>query len=216
MSSPRTKEQLHLLKKAFAMPSVQTMMSRKSSITNACVTSLIPVVQPSLDEIEEAIRILGMTPSDVRCAYCGDPNTEWDHLRPLVLRRRPTGYISEIGNLVPSCGKCNQSKRNEYWLDWMRSKAPRSPASRNVPDLEGRIKRLHAYEAWRPAVAIEFEKIVGAEAYSAYWRKLDAIIDAMRDAQDYAGKLRKQIAAAHGATDSRAKVERDLNPGLEL
>jgi len=110
----RTEEQLRLINKAFAMPSVQTMMSRKSSITNAFVNSLIPVVEPTVDEIEEALRILGMSADDVRCAYCGDVSTEWDHLRPLVVNRRPTGYISEIGNLVPACGKCNQSKGNKH------------------------------------------------------------------------------------------------------
>src|SRR5687767_102420 len=98
------------LRACFRMPSVQTMMSRKSSITNAFVNSLIPVIEPSAAEIAEALTILGMTVEDVRCAYCGDVASEWDHLRPLVVGRRPTGFISEIGNLVPSCGKCNQSK----------------------------------------------------------------------------------------------------------
>ena len=43
-----------------------------------------------------------------------------DHLRPLVKDKEPTGYISEIHNLVPSCGKCNQSKGNKEWKAWMR------------------------------------------------------------------------------------------------
>ncbi|HEV2294471.1 MAG TPA: HNH endonuclease [Tepidisphaeraceae bacterium] len=192
------------------MPSVQTMTSRKSSITNAFVNSLIPVVEPSVDDIEEALRILGMSAADVRCAYCGDPSTEWDHLRPLVVNRRPTGYISEIGNLVPACGKCNQSKGNKNWLAWMMSRAPRSPATRKVPELAQRVARLKAYEAWRPSVAIEFEKIVGTDAYCEYWGKLDAVIEAMRGAQGYAETLRQKIAAAHGASDSRDAVEREV------
>ena len=94
-------ERAKLLSAAFRMPSVQTMVSRKSSITNAFVNSLIPVIPPTLEEIDQALQILGLEPDNVRCAYCGDPRTEWDHLRPLVLRLRPTGYISEIANLVP-------------------------------------------------------------------------------------------------------------------
>jgi len=101
------------------MPNFQTMVSRKSSITNAFVSSLIPVIEPVDQDIVDALRILGMSPDDVRCAYCGDKSTEWDHLRPLVVNRRPTGYISEIANLVPSCGKCNQSKGNKNWLKWI-------------------------------------------------------------------------------------------------
>jgi len=47
------------------------------------------------------------------------PTTDWDHLRPLVRNRRPTGFISEIKNLVPSCGPCNQSKGAADWKAWM-------------------------------------------------------------------------------------------------
>src|SRR4051812_27975243 len=114
-----------VLQAAFRMPSVQTMVSRKSSITNAFVNAIIPVVPPTVAEIAEALRILGMEAEDVRCAYCGDKSTEWDHLRPLVKARRPTGFISEIGNLVPACGKCNQSKGNSGWESWMRSMTAR-------------------------------------------------------------------------------------------
>ena len=118
MADAIDKERAKLLRSAFHMPSVQTMVSRKSSITNAFVNAIIPVVPPSMEEIEEALRILAMTPDDVRFAYCGDRSSEWDHLRPLVKARRPTGFISEIGNLVPSCGKCNQSSERAVGI-WM-------------------------------------------------------------------------------------------------
>ncbi|MFL6304101.1 MAG: HNH endonuclease [Candidatus Sulfotelmatobacter sp.] len=60
----------------------------------------------------EALRILHIDPSDIRCAYCGNKSTEWDHLRPIITNQEPTGYITEISDLVPRCGKCNQSKGN--------------------------------------------------------------------------------------------------------
>ena len=128
------------------MPSVQTIVARKSSVTNAFVSSLLPTVVPSADEIEEALLILGMHAADVHCTYCGDPTSEWDHLRPLVLNRRPTGFISEIANLVPACGKCNQSKGNKYWRDWMLGTAPRSPKQRGVADVDERVARLETFE----------------------------------------------------------------------
>src|SRR3954452_17029718 len=74
-----------LCRGAFRMPSVQTMMSRKSSITNAFVNSIIPVIPPTDAEVSEALKILGLDPTDLRCAYCGDRASEWDHLRPLVV-----------------------------------------------------------------------------------------------------------------------------------
>ena len=87
---------------------------------------------------------LGMV--EAVCAYCGGVATEWDHLRPLVVNKQPTGYISEIHNLVPACGKCNQSKGNKNWREWLFSSVPRSPKSRGVPDLDSRVSRLDEFE----------------------------------------------------------------------
>jgi 5-methylcytosine-specific restriction endonuclease McrA len=101
--------------------------SRTSSITNSFVQAIIPAVAFSADEQREALAHLGMTPDDLHCAYCGAVTTDWDHLRPLVKKKRPTGYISEIRNLVPSCGPCNQSKGASDWRVWMTGKAPGSP-----------------------------------------------------------------------------------------
>ena len=78
--------------------------SRASSITNSFVQAIVPTVEFSLEEQEKALAILGMTPNKLSCAYCGAATTDWDHLRPLVKNKRPTGYISELQNLVPSCG----------------------------------------------------------------------------------------------------------------
>jgi hypothetical protein len=190
-------EKSRLLAAAFQMPTVQTMVSRKSSVTNAFVNSLIPVIPPSIDEIAEALRILDMTAEDVRCAYCGDRSTEWDHLRPLVLNLRPTGYISEIGNLVPACGKCNQSKGNKRWHVWMRSGAKRSPAQRNFPDLEIRIARLEAYERWKDIKPIDFEKIVDGALWHGYWKEYEQLIEAMKASQRLADALKAQIRQGH-------------------
>lgn len=180
-----------MLMAAFRMPSFQTMVSRKSSITNAFVNSVIPVIPPTPDDIEEALSLLGMVPADVQCAYCGDKMTEWDHLRPLVIKHRPTGFISEIANLVPSCGKCNQSKGNKPWRDWMLGSKGLSPSNRGIADVAARVSRLDAYERWRPPTIIDFEAILGREDWDGYWalwkdvntqlRKCQEVADAMRD-----------------------------------
>jgi 5-methylcytosine-specific restriction endonuclease McrA len=189
-----------LLKSAFQMPSVQTMVSRKSSITNAFVCAIVPVDEPSVEDIEEALRILAMSPNDLRCAYCGDRSTEWDHLRPLVKNRLPTGFMSEIGNLVPACGKCNQSKGNKEWESWMRGeKAKWSPRKRGIADLEQRIERLRSYEKWKPSKKLEFEAIVGKEAWDNYWKRLQAMDQTLHECQAAAVELGKKIAEARHA-----------------
>lgn len=178
------------LLKAFRMPSVQSMVARTSSITNAFVNAVIPVVRPDTAEIAEALRLLGMEMDDVRCAYCGDLSTEWDHLRPLVLDRRPTGYISEIANLVPACGKCNQSKGNKPWREWMLGAAERSPAARGIPGTQDRVARLEAYERWRPPTRIDFETILGREAWEHYWSLHSAVIAELKECQQVADAIK--------------------------
>jgi len=85
----------------FMMPKTVNITGRSSSITNAFVNGIIPAIYPTEEEIMQSLEILGLDANDLRCAYCGDPATEWDHLRPLVKDKKPTGYISEIYNLVP-------------------------------------------------------------------------------------------------------------------
>jgi hypothetical protein len=175
------------------MPSFQTMVSRKSSITNAFVMSIIPIVPPSHTEIEQSLNILGMKPPDVRCAYCGDKSTEWDHLRPLVIKRRPSGFITEIANLVPACGKCNQSKGNKPWRAWMVSNAKLSPNGRGIADIENRISRLADYEKWRPPTKIDFASILRTDVWDEYWELCENVIAEMARCQEYAERIRSQL-----------------------
>ena len=87
----------------FKMPTSMKITGRSSSITNAFINSIIPVVLPTNEQVKEALGILGMDCDKFECSYCGSNASEWDHLRPLVLNKKPTGYISEIHNLVPAC-----------------------------------------------------------------------------------------------------------------
>lgn len=168
-------------------------MGRNSSITDSFVNGIIPVIKPTEAEIVEALALLGMNQETIVCAYCGDKSTEWGHLRPIVKDKRPTGEISEIRNLVPACGKCNQSKGNKAWLKWIRGTAKLSPMTRGIADLEERIERLKAFETWDQTAPMDIEAIVGPEDWNQYWHNLRAIESLMRDAQEHADKLRIQL-----------------------
>ena len=181
----------------FSMPSPVKITGRATSITNSFVNSIIPVVYPSKDEVHEALAILSIDPSDVRCAYCDDPSTEWDHLRPLVLDKRPTGYISEIANLVPACGKCNQSKGNKPWEKWIISSAPLSPKSRSIPNLSEKIERLKVYEKWGNVEPFDFEFVIGEENWTQHWNNWQLVLNEMKKSQELATELREQIKHWH-------------------
>ncbi|TFB16686.1 HNH endonuclease [Microbacterium sp. 3H14] len=182
----------------FAMPKPVRIMGRSSSITNSFVNGIIPVVVPTEAEVRAALEILGML-DRVSCSYCGDTSTEWDHLRPLVSNQRPTGYISEIHNLVPACGKCNQSKGNKDWLTWMRSSAPLSPESRGVPDIEDRIARLQEYERQASPTRVDFEAAVGPDLWQQHWAHHKHLLELMRAADQDAQEIRARVREAHEA-----------------
>lgn len=177
----------------FSMPKPVRITDRTSSITNAFVNGIIPCITPTEKEIVEALKILGLNEKDLRCAYCGDKSTEWDHLRPLVKNKRPTGYISVIYNLVPSCGKCNQSKGNKNWKEWMLSNAKLSPSTRKVPKLHDKIDKLEAYENWKDAKPIDFEQLVGKEIWQKHWENCDQLHEIMIEYQKYSDIVKKLI-----------------------
>jgi hypothetical protein len=166
---------------------------RSSTITNSFVQSLIPEVTPSESEVLHALDLLEIDPKNPTCSYCGDPTTEWDHLRPLVRDKMPTGFISEIGNLVPSCGKCNQSKGNKPWRDWIQSAARLSPASRGITDLATRIRRLEKFENWRSPDPLDLESIVGNDLWAEYWSARDSLLEEMRESQKIAERIREAV-----------------------
>jgi len=97
----------------FQMPVSVKITGRSSSITNAFFNGIIPTIEPSTEQIEKVFEVLNIDENNVTCSYCGDKATEWDHFRPLIIDKMPTGYITEIHNLVPCCNKCNGSKGNK-------------------------------------------------------------------------------------------------------
>jgi hypothetical protein len=178
---------------AFQMPTPMKISGRSSSITAAFVSAIVPQVYPTDDEIKTALDILGMSPDNISCAYCGAQTTEWDHLRPLVANQKPTGFISEIRNLVPSCGKCNQSKGNKYWLNWIVSGAKLSPKSRKITNLEQRIERLKEYERWGDVKPIDLPSMIPPDEWEKHWANWRAVLDMMTNAQYHATILKGLI-----------------------
>jgi hypothetical protein len=179
------------------LPKVSTVRGRSSSITNAFFNAIIPVVPPSDEEVLEALAILELDKDDIRCAYCGDKSTEWDHLRPIIENQKPTGYITEIANLVPACGKCNQSKGKSYWKTWMMSGARLSPASRGKSGLEDRVTRLERYERWRTPTRIDFATLVDPEMWQRHEENWRRVLDLLKSSQELASQIRGIVALGH-------------------
>ena len=178
------------------MPKAVNIMGRSSSITNSFINGIIPVIKPTDEEIYEAFEILDQSPETVTCIYCGEKMTEWDHLNPLIVDKKATGYISEIKNLVPACGKCNQSKGNSYWRDWIMSNAELSPKSKGVKDIKRRIAILEKYEKWGNLKPYNFENIAGNELWKTHWNNYEAIIGTMKASTSVMIEIKNKLASS--------------------
>jgi hypothetical protein len=181
----------------FRMPKPMKITGRSSSITNSFINSIIPVVEPTNEQVKNALNILEMDYDSFQCSYCGEVATEWDHLRPLVMNRMPTGYVSEINNLVPACGKCNQSKGNKDWKDWIMSDATLSPHTKGVSDITKRIKRLDRYESSATPTKVDFESLVGKAKWDQHWKNWEVVQEAMREAQVLATEINMIVAQSY-------------------
>jgi 5-methylcytosine-specific restriction endonuclease McrA len=176
------------------LPAPMSVNGRSSSITNAFINAIIPIIEPTEEEELHALKILHIDPNDISCAYCGDKSTEWDHLRPIINNQEPTGYITEIANLVPSCGKCNQSKGKSYWRTWMEGTARLSPKTRGIPDLTERVKRLQDYENWRKPRKIDFAAVAGAEMWQRHRQNWREVLELLKKSQALATEIRAIVA----------------------
>lgn len=179
---------------AFKIPNKATITARTSSLTNSFIASIMPYVKPSLEDFAKALKILQMEENGLTCVYCGGKHTEWDHLRPFVEKKRPTGYYTTMFNLVPACGKCNQSKGNSDWETWI------NDAHHDLHDLKKRIGILKKYEKAGNLRPVSPEDILGKEVFKKYMTLCDEIIVKMKEAHEVSCRLRGEILEKTGVS----------------
>ena len=164
--------------------------TRSSSITNAFIQAILPTREISDKDKAEALEILGMKLPNLFCAYCGSDTSEWDHLFPLVRNKKPTGYIHEMRNLVPACGKCNHSKSGADWNVWFKSAKCNSPTRRGIKDTEERFNRLQRFVEWGNLKPIIFDNLLDKQELQEYWDAHAKLQLEMIAAQRLADKLK--------------------------
>ena len=90
-------------------------------------------------EIEQVVETFGHDPP--HCVYCGSSEVRrWDHVVPVR-----EGGETVLGNIVPACARCDDSKQHRPFAEWMQGDAPLSPKNRGVKDIVERIARIRTY-----------------------------------------------------------------------
>jgi hypothetical protein len=89
-------------------------------------------------EIDLVLAFFGDPP---HCVYCRGPEVRrWDHVVPVR-----EGGETVVGNIVPACARCDDSKQHRPFAEWMQGDAPLSPKNRGVKDIDERIACIRAY-----------------------------------------------------------------------
>lgn len=102
-------------------------------------------------------------------------------------------FLSEIHNLVPACGKCNQSKGNKNWKEWMLGDAKLSTKSRGIKDLAARKERLSYFEKKYKPLKVDFKKVVGKELWASHWENHRKLFEMMKSSQKMADDIKEKI-----------------------
>jgi 5-methylcytosine-specific restriction endonuclease McrA len=175
------------------LPTPGNIAGRSSSITNAFFNAIIPIHEPTEEDARTALRILEIDPENILCAYCGEKATEWDHFRPIIRDKHLTGHITEIANLVPAFGKCNQSKGGYDWEAWMTGNARLSPRTRGVADIDERVERLKQFAVWRIPTRVDITNCVPTEIWKEHMDNLAKVQQLLTESQALAKQIRKSI-----------------------
>lgn len=92
-------------------------------------------------QMEQVIEFFGGHPSI--CVYCGaESPRRWDHLVPVR-----SGGETVLGNMVPACARCDDSKQDLPVEEWWESGRRYSPASGKAEERAARLAKLRAYVA---------------------------------------------------------------------
>lgn len=92
------------------------------------------------------------------CFYCGSKSVErWDHLVPVK-----AGGATVLGNMVPACGSCDDSKGARSYTAWLGGKAKKNPARCTQGLLEQVVERAKKYQGhFKYTPPASFEKALG-------------------------------------------------------
>jgi hypothetical protein len=116
-----------------------------------------------------------------------------EHFRPLVKGTFPTGYGSDIYNLVPSCKFCNENKGNSDWNEWMADS--KNPGITISDDHSKRVEVLKGFQDWGngKVICIPYIELVGEQKWNEYISKYGELLNFMDDMNQLQKDIRNEV-----------------------
>lgn len=169
-------------------PASDILTARTSTICRSMACTIINREPCSKEQEEIWLRFF----KNGTCAYCGKPATHLDYLYPLIKDRKPTGYGTDPGNLVPCCNKCNQPKGNLHYEEFMRSDKCKHVCEDGKDlktSIEDRINNINEFQKALPPKTFKITPDLLNE-----WEKLLNQFDtALKEANDKLLSLKEKI-----------------------
>lgn len=133
---------------------------------------------PELDQIRQYFAANG----GLICIYCqSDKPNRWDHLHPVS-----RGGDTVPGNLVPACGRCDDSKQDREVEEWVKGKSPHRPAAEQLPRI---LTAINAYRVRFNYLPIPFDQKLTSTQLATY-RAFQLELQALRKHLQTAGLLK--------------------------
>ena len=100
------------------------LRERQTTIAHAFASAIALSDEYDSERVAQALRSLGQDPDgDLMCVYCEKaPAKTWDHVYGLVRNKQYSGFGHVLGNLVPCCMNCNESKGNRDWSQFLKTR----------------------------------------------------------------------------------------------
>lgn len=177
------------MKNKYKMPTRSTLKQRSSTINNAFAMSITPYIRPNDSELENYYNSLKI--KEGQCAYCLRDGNGRAHLKPLVSNGMPTGYITDIHNLVPCCQRCNSAKGSKTFEEWYKS-IDNIERLKNIgltdEIIEERYNAILEFGKNIPS-PIDYKKIVGEKLWQEYNDRRVRLNQQLKDDQEFCDTL---------------------------
>ncbi len=130
-----------------------------------------------MPEVDRALAFFG---EPLTCVFCGSEKvTLWEHLVPVA-----RGGETVLGNMVPACQPCNDSKHSKPYEEWLTQRAAKSPDAAGAQDVAARIARLREYAekfqhvVTTPESRLDAERLLRVEELRLRAKQLRADVEA--------------------------------------
>lgn len=180
----------------FRMPTKSNLKSRISTINNAFAISITPYLKPEGSELSEYYRELDIKKG--QCGYCMRYNEAKtaDHINPLVISGMPSGYITDINNLIPCCKDCNSKKQGKLFKDWYLTTDNVIWLKTNGMDestIMNRYKTINKYISKHCSEPYSYKDIVGEKLWNEYCMRIENLKQILIENQLFCEKLNNKI-----------------------